>query len=261
MNLAPSGVVVYSPSGPNANFTMNLGVGDASIFVYTARFSGGSVEFQSVASGASVVADVVSSNTTVGTITTSPVLISSGAGFATTLFHAITTGTSTITASSAGYTGSSIAVTVQSPTIIAGGGITVGQFLEDSSQLILPVPAPAGGLQVTLQSNSPLLKLALNATDAPASSIVINMTASQSVANYYVIGLGSSGTPTFTATAPGYSPGNGSITLQPSGIVVIGPSSATMPGLRKRSRCTRLYWMLPITRRIRRHWQAARRSR
>ena len=41
--------------------------------------------------------------------------------------------------------------------------------------------------------------------------------------NYYIQGQANSGTATYTATAPGFSAGQGSITLAPLGIVIVGP--------------------------------------
>ena len=224
--LAPSGLVISTPFGLGLNFTLPLGTSDPTLYVYTARLdgSGAVAETQAVASGVSVQAAVTSGTPSVGTISTSPVTISAGSMFAPTTFHGVATGSTTITASSSGWNSSSIVATVQAPTLVVTGGITVGQFLEDTGTLILPVPAPSGGLHVTLQSNSSLLKLATDPTKAGAGSIGIDFTAGQSIANYYIQSLGATGAATYTATAPGYSAGNGSINLSPSGIVIFGPS-------------------------------------
>ena len=232
--LAPSGLVISTPFGLGLNFTLPLGTSDPTLYVYTARLdaSGAVAETQAVAGGVSVPVTVTSGTPSVGTISTSPVTISAGSMFASTTFHGAATGSTTLTASSSGWTSDSVVATVQAPTLVVTGGITIGQFLQDTGTLILPVPAPSGGLHVTLQSNSSLLKLATDPTKAGTTSIGIDFTAGQSIATYYIQSLGATGTPTYTATAPGYSAGTGSISLSPSGIVIFGPSfcaSCTMP--------------------------------
>jgi len=108
-------------------------------------------------------------------------------------------------------------------------GLTIGKFLEAQATLTLSTPAPVGGLPVTLTSNSGLLKLSTNGTDAGASSILINIPQGVSFATYWVYSLGSAGAATYSGAAPGYtSTGDDSVTLTPSGIVVFPLASTTM---------------------------------
>ena len=114
--------------------------------------------------------------------------------------------------------------------MIVSNGLTIGQFLQDTGTVILPVVAPAGGLHVTLHSNSPLLMLSKTATGAGAATIAIDFVQGQGNAPYFVQSLGSSSTATYTATAPGYGPGTDTVTMVPSGIVILGPGSVSLAG-------------------------------
>jgi hypothetical protein len=215
-----------------ADFSLAAGVGTVTLYIFTARLdaNGAPVETQPVAFGQSVSIAVTSGNTGVGTITTSPVTIANGDGYVATQFQPASVGTTTLTAAAPGYGTASVHASVTLPNVIVAGGITIGQYLQDVGQLILPVAAPTGGLQVTITSNSSLLKLAANATGAGASTITLNMKAGDTTATYYMQSLGTSGTVTYTATASGYGAGTGTIYLAPSGIVILGPSNVTLSG-------------------------------
>ncbi len=231
--LVPSGLVIWSPFGAGVNFTMSLGPVNATLSVYTARLdpvSGSPVEYQAVASGASISTSVAVDNTAVGNITISPVTISSGSPSASTEFHAAGAGGANITASAAGYGSGSVAVTVQSPTLVVSDGLVIGKFLQETGTLILPVRAPTGGLHVTLQSNSALLKLATTDTAPGSATIGLDIAEGGFIATYYIQSLGSFGTATYTATAPGYNPATGNVDLIPSGIVISGPPSVGLAG-------------------------------
>lgn len=103
--LAPSGFIIQTPGGFGSNFTTTVGAGaDATLNVYTAALPASGPILEAVAADKSVSATVTSGTTSVGTITTSPVAISGGSSFGATTFHAVGAGTSSITASAAGYT-------------------------------------------------------------------------------------------------------------------------------------------------------------
>jgi hypothetical protein len=226
MPLGPSGFVIQTPFGMGADFTMTMSGTGATLNVYTALLDGTGtpIEAQAVAGGTSVSATVTSGNTNVGTITTSPVLISGGSFYGTTQFQPVGAGTATITASAAGYGSNSVQATVQGATLSIANGATVGQYLENQNTLILSAAAPSQGLQVILTSNNPsLLKLAVNATDPGSNTITLNMSAGAQIATYYVYALGSSGSATYTATAPGYGSGSDTVYLAPSAILILGP--------------------------------------
>jgi Putative Ig domain/PKD domain len=231
VTMAPSGLLILSPTGPDGDFTMSLGTANATLSIYSVRLdSGNPAEYQAVASGMSISAAVAADNAAVGSITVSPVTIVAGGSSASTQFHAAGLGTSNITASAAGYGSASVAVTVQTSNLIVSSDSTaIGKFLQTKGSLILPVPAPAGGVHVTLQSNSPYLKLSTTATGAGSATIGLDVAAgSFNAPDYYIQSLDSSGTVTYTATAPGYGAATASLDLMPSGIVILGPSNVNL---------------------------------
>jgi hypothetical protein len=210
-------------SPPNATVTVSTAWLDG---------TGSPAELQAVASGVSISVAVASNNSSVGNVTVSPITIGSGSFGATTEFQAGGTGTAQITASAGGYGSGSVSITVTgSGNLIVCGDLTIGQFLQDSCYALLPGgTAPSGGVHVTVQSNSPLVTFSTTATGAGSASIGFDIPAGGNIAYFYVQSLGSSGSASYTATAPGYGPGTANVTMMPSGIVILGPggSSATI---------------------------------
>ena len=239
MPLGPSGLAIcqnpYDDIACGASYLSTLGGPDADLYIFTALLngSGSFVTRQTLAPEFSISAAVNSSNTSVGTITASPVTIvttDSGNPYGYTQFHAAGAGNTTITASADGYTSGSVNAAVQLPRMVVTDGVTVGQFLQEQGSVVLPNKAPAGGLDVTVQANSGGLQFAVGAGDAGSSSLLLHFTEGQTVFYFYIHAMGSSGTASFTATAAGYAPSSGTITLVPSGVVIQGPGSVTRPG-------------------------------
>jgi hypothetical protein len=112
------------------------------------------------------------------------------------------------------------------PGLVIDSGVDIGKNLQATGTLLLGQPAPAGGLPVTLTSNSGQLRLSTSPTAAGSSSITITVPAGQSNANYYLQGLADSGSPTYTATAPGYNSRTGTVFLAPSGVIIDGPNGS-----------------------------------
>jgi hypothetical protein len=101
---------------------------------------------------------------------------------------------------------------------------TVGQNLEGFATVSLTGPIPKAGLQITITSNDPSkLLLSITPDGAGSPSIVVNVQPGIREPEFFLQGLGKSGTVTYTATAPGVANGTGKVTLAPSGIVVAGP--------------------------------------
>jgi len=175
---------------------------------------------------------VTSGNTGVGTITVSPVTISGGANTVTTAFHPVANGTSVISVGTPpGFTTpaslTSLTATVATPSILITDGVSVGQNLEFVGQITLGQPAPPGGLVVTLTSADPSrLILSASGTTAGAANGVqtINVPEGTSTAQFFLQALGNSGTVSYTASAPGYNPKTATITLTPSGLVLVAPT-------------------------------------
>ena len=115
------------------------------------------------------------------------------------------------------------------PGLVIEDGVTVGNHLQAPGNLLLGQTAPAGGLAVTLTSNSANLLLSNTESGAGANSITISMNAGQTSAVYYLQGRGSTGTATYMATASGYQVRTSTVNLAPSGLVITGPFGIGFP--------------------------------
>ena len=231
VQLAPSGFQIQTPGGGFGNFSMDLNSLPATLNVYTAAFPSSGPVLESVAGDQSVSANVTSGTTTVGTITSSPVVIAGGAASGSTTFQPVGLGSSVITASATGYTSAMVTATVVSNTLSINNQLTVGNFLEAQGNVALSTPAGSGGVPVTLTvapASIGHLKLAVNPTDAGANSITVTVPQGQQLASYWVYAFASSGTATYSATATGYGSGTDTVTLAPSAIIIVGPGG--LPG-------------------------------
>ncbi len=226
MPLGPSGLAISlgSQGGLGSPFNISVSGSDGTLFVWTALVdnTGAPIALQSVAADQSISAAVTSGTPSVGTITTSPVVISGNSANGTTTFHPLTTGTSTITASATGYSSGTIQATVKSCNVTINNGLTVGQFLEAQGGVNLSCAAGAGGVPVQLTSNSPNVKLALSPTDPGSNSITVTVGSGFTTATYYVYALASSGSGTYSASASNYTSGpNDTVFFAPSGVVIV----------------------------------------
>ncbi len=228
MPLAPSGFLINTPQGFGVNFGTTPAF-DATLDIYTARYNGSSpVELQALAGDLSINVPVTSSATGVGTITSSPVPIAGGASFGETFFHpGNTAGNTQITAALAGYSSNSVTATVTIPKVNIGD-MTIGNHLQDIGSFFLTAPAGPAGLDVTITSSGPL-KFSLDPTAAGSTSITIHLNQNGFSGTFYVYALASSGSATYTASAPGYITGTATVTFAQSGIILIGPGACTSP--------------------------------
>jgi len=206
------------------DFSTTSGGADSTLTIDSAMLNsgGGVAQLQPVRAGFSIDVNVSSSNQSVGTITTSPVTFNGPADFAVTQFHPLSAGNTNLTASSAGYQGQSVLATVTTPNFNVPN-LTVGRNLQQPGILLLGQAAPAGGLAVTLTSNSAQLRLSASATTAGSSSIVITIPQGGTSAIFYAQALIDVGSGTYTATASGFNPKTGTITFAPSAVVISGP--------------------------------------
>jgi hypothetical protein len=177
----------------------------------------------------------------VGTITTSPVVFNPTDPSDTTAFQPVASGTTTLTigtptlaaggiappaAFSLPSQYQSITATVTAPNISVGS-TTVGQYMQGSVSVSLGT-APPVPVTVTITSSSPNVLLSKSATATGASSVSFTSVTSTFVGTVYVQGQGSTGTALITAVATntsggaaaGYNNGSGTITVDPSGIVI-----------------------------------------
>jgi hypothetical protein len=235
VTLAPSGLVIQSPFGADANFVMPLSPLTANIVVNTYSLdpvSGNPVAPQAVAYGVSISAAVSAANPAIGSITSTPVVITTGLGTDTTTatsFQAAGLGSTSITAAATGYGSASVNVTVTPPQLVAynnGPNSIVGRFLEATGTILMPVE-PGASTPVLLQSNSNQLLLSADNVNW-ASSITVTVAANSTTANYYIQALGSSGQASYTASTGNFQPATDTISMVPSGVVIVGSTSASV---------------------------------
>jgi hypothetical protein len=105
------------------------------------------------------------------------------------------------------------------------GDVTVGENLQEKAMATLNRAPLDRDLDITLKSDDPSrLLLSTDGDRAGSPAIVIKLKASaRQTGEFYLQGRGKSGTVTYTASAPGLTSGKGTVTLAPSGIIVLGP--------------------------------------
>src|SRR5262249_17037070 len=192
--------------------------------VYPARLDASLnfVEAQALRAGATASVDVLSSNLSVGTITGSPAALAGGSASATAQFNASNPGSTTLSLNiRAGFSipaqgASKLTAGVTSAGLIPAN-VAVGNKLETAANILLNGVAPPGGLVITLSSSDTNKLRFSNTANAPGTdSITVPVQGNQSTSlDFFVQGLGSSGTVTYTATAPGFGMNTGTVTLQP----------------------------------------------
>jgi hypothetical protein len=106
--------------------------------------------------------------------------------------------------------------------------VNVGRHLQTPAKVTLEEQASFAGLQVTITVDDAARGLLAKRSDAAgASSIVVDVNpGAKETPEFWIQGLADTGNVTYTATAPGFRPGKGTITLAPSGIVILGPFRA-----------------------------------
>ncbi len=170
---------------------------------------------------------VISSAPSVGTITTSPAAITGGNSQATTMFQPVSAGTSTITLGTpVGFSTpsnyNSITATVTAPGI-GVGNVETGLHLQTSMYLYLP-QTPPNPLTVTVTSNGPQIAvLSKDGTVVGGTTLTFTNVTTTNVGTIYIQGQ-SLGATTLTVSAPGYTNGNGNITIDPSGFGIVSAS-------------------------------------
>jgi hypothetical protein len=236
VSLASSGLAIQSPGGFGAaSFTAPLTSAPATIQVFTGLIDAGGnfVEQQTVAAGMSVSVSVVSTDTTVGTISTSPIIVAGGTDNASTIFQPMAQGTTTVTAASTGFASSQVAASVTAfapPLLFSEGDTTIGQNLESQYTVTLPQNAGPAGLQITVLSGSPLMQVSATRDGAGSGSLVLAVAPNTRSATFYVQGRATTGTATLTATAAGFASATTSIQLAPAAIVLFPPTVSGTAG-------------------------------
>jgi hypothetical protein len=113
-------------------------------------------------------------------------------------------------------------------TAIVAPNAVVGCNLQKSATLTLDEPAPDEGLDITLKSSDPGRLLIARAPDQPgAASVVIRVRQGyRDSPEFWLRAIGSEGTVSYSAAAAGFLTGNGTVTLSPAAIGILGPLRA-----------------------------------
>ena len=101
----------------------------------------------------------------------------------------------------------------------------VGSNLETSVSIRTDMPVPASGLDITVASSDPARLLFSSRQDRPGTaSLVVRVRPgfSESI-DFWVQGFGAPGSVSYTASAEGYKPETGTVTISPSAVIIRGP--------------------------------------
>ena len=234
VTVVPSGFVLSGPNGVGASFTANQGsTTPLSVSAEAMDSSGNLLGIEAVSSVLPSV--TVSFNNSAPTIGTVPASVSIPAGTSTVntqiVANSTTPGNTLITAqvptgfATPAQNANAVTVTVQAASINTNT-IKVGQGLSNFTTVSLQA-TPTATVTLTITSNDTTkLLLATSPTLAGAASITLKITSGHTTSpNFYVYGVGNTGTAGYTVTASGGFTGTaiGSVTLAQSGFVLSGP--------------------------------------
>lgn len=227
----PSGFVIYSPG----SFSTTTFSAPTTITFLPAILNPATLALLSYSQvnpqSAPVNLPFTSSNTAVGTITTSPMVFAAGATSGSTTFQPAGAGTSNLTVGTpAGFStptptaNNTIVATVTAPPIYAATTITAGNLMQTGSNVSLSQTPPTP-VTVTLTSNAPAVAtISGSATLAGAASYTFPNTVNTASLTFYVQGQ-SIGTSVITVSAPGYQSSTINVTVDPSGFVIYSPGN------------------------------------
>ena len=110
-------------------------------------------------------------------------------------------------------------------TALIAPNLTIGKNLEAVATITLSKPAPDGGVDITLRSNDPArLRISRTPDQAGVSTFVLRVREGfRESPEFWIHALDSSGTATYSATAPAFADGVGTVNLTPSAIIITGP--------------------------------------
>jgi hypothetical protein len=238
ITVLPSGFVMYYGAPP---FTTTTFSSQSSISVYTATLSNGSLNLQGIGlplnPGVTATVAITDSMPSVGSISPATLVFSNNDTNHSYTFQPISAGTTTLSLSTpvgfstpANY--QSGVVTVTAP-VITIGNVTTGVNLQASGSIYLPQTPPSNngnGVTVTVTSSSPSLATLSTSPNVPGTaSVVFTNVTSTNVGIIYIQGQGL-GTAQLTETAPGYTDGSSTITVDPSGFAYYGNPDDTLNG-------------------------------
>jgi hypothetical protein len=195
--------------------------------VYPVRLdsSGKQAEQQMIAGGMSFKVNVTSSNPQVGELIPGFVTFAGGDPNATLDFKPKALGETRLTpVLPPGFTApaehAAVTAVVRAPGIALTGQVTIGQNLQVGAVAGLGEMSP-DETEITITSDDPKrLLVAVKGTDAGSESIKVRVPPGQVTASFFLQALGSSGTASYRASAPGFTTRTATIGLAPSGVVV-----------------------------------------
>ncbi|HSW31617.1 MAG TPA: Ig-like domain-containing protein [Longimicrobiales bacterium] len=215
-------------------FTVIVGVPYSSYVLSQAIRAGGTAVTATVTSSIPAVGQfsTLVGSTGIATVTI-PVGSSSSPGTVAAggvAFDALTAGTTTVSATIPGFTSQTDAtriVTVSAPGITVYSG-AVGAGLQTNPYLALG-SSGHGGVTVRIQSSAPgILLVSPNASTPGTAFIDVPVAAGTTTVYYYVQGVeGTTGTATLTASAPGFTDGSATWTVETAKLAVIGLTTTT----------------------------------
>jgi hypothetical protein len=175
---------------------------------------------------------ITSSNAGVATVT-SPVPFASNATTATSTFHPVSAGTTTVSLQTpSGFSTptqyQSITGTVGLPALNTTTAFTIGKDLQVSNSATLSV-TPASPVTVTVTSNSSAVATVSTDPTAAGSGTVSFNNVSGSTPSFYIQGR-SLGTTTLTVSAAGYADATINVTVNPAGFIMDTPSFTASVG-------------------------------
>ncbi len=229
LTVDPSGFTYYYNRPP---FTTTTFSSLSQIPVYTASLQNGNLVNLNlpISPGVAPATVIVSDSApSVGTISSAALVFAPGDANHVFNFQPVSAGVATIAISTpAGYTAGTYTtgdITVTAPVITVSNTVT-GVRLQTAMNIYLPV-APPNPVTVTVSTPGPLIAtlsmdpMVAGVSAAGKSTLVFTNVTSTFVGTIYLQGQGL-GTTTITQTAPGYTDGQGGVTVNPSGFAFYG---------------------------------------
>jgi 6-phosphogluconolactonase (cycloisomerase 2 family) len=236
VNFVPSGfIVVGGTSTTSLSGTSPVYVYFAQLDPSTLAYEGQTLILRPGAPAATIGLTNTDTPAGVGTLASNSLVFNPGDTSHQTTFQPAVAGSAVIGFSStlAGYatpsTNATTTFTVTTPTssVLA---VTVGNYMETTTNGTLQVGAPSGGVTVTISAPSTAkILLSTSASVKGNTSISFTLAAnSSSTPIFYVQSQGGgAGTVTLTISAPGYANGTGTVTVYPSGFALQGSNFTT----------------------------------
>ncbi len=216
----------YAPGAGTATVAIAASFSPDPVIVAEGKTATATLTLAQAAPAGGIIVDLITFLPSVATVAT-PVVIPAGQSSAQVTITGVQQGTTQARATGVGLIETGVQINVPPPPQITVAGITsVGKDLQDQGSFTLGAPAPAGNLVVTINSSDPSKMLvAPNATSAGVERFDMTVLAGQTGGTFYVHALDSTGVVAAQASAPGYASGQANVTLAPSGLYILSPTS------------------------------------